>query len=96
MNLVFHPEAESEFLEAIEYYEEREPGLGEDFAVEVYEALDRTVAYPEAWPLVDSDVRRALVSRFPYGLLYSADGDVLFIVAVMHLHREPDYWKTRV
>jgi hypothetical protein len=38
MSCSFHPEAEREFLEAIDYYEEREADLGFDFAVEVYAA----------------------------------------------------------
>ena len=41
MNYSFHPEAEKEFLEAIDYYEEREENLGFDFAVEVYAAIRR-------------------------------------------------------
>ena len=45
MKYSFHPEAEAEFVQAIEYYEECEAGLGYDFAVEVYSAIERTMAY---------------------------------------------------
>ncbi|WP_291991732.1 type II toxin-antitoxin system RelE/ParE family toxin [Candidatus Accumulibacter sp. ACC003] len=95
MKYAFHPEAETEFLHAIDYYEECEPGLGYDFAVEVYSAIERTIAYPMAWPSLAEDVRRSLVRRFPYGILYSQQDDVLFVVAIMHLRREPDYWQPR-
>jgi plasmid stabilization system protein ParE len=91
----FHPEAEAEFVQAIEYYEECEAGLGYDFAVEVYSAIERTMAYPKAWPIIEEDIRRSLVRRFPYGILYAEEDEELFIVAVMHLHRDPDYWKHR-
>jgi len=50
MNYFFHPEAEEEFLGAIEYYEQREENLGRDFAVEVYAAISRAAAFPNAWP----------------------------------------------
>lgn len=96
MRYSFHPEAETEFVQAIEYYEECEASLGYDFAVEVYSAIERTMAYPKAWPIVEEDIRRSLVRRFPYGILYAEEREELFIVAVMHLHRDPDYWKHRV
>jgi plasmid stabilization system protein ParE len=92
----FHPEAEAEFVQAIEYYEECEVGLGYDFAVEVYSAIERTMAYPKAWPIIEEDIRRSLVRRFPYGILYAEEDEELLIVAVMHLHRDPDYWKHRI
>jgi plasmid stabilization system protein ParE len=92
----FHPEAEAEFVQSIEYYEDCEVGLGLDFAAEVYSAIERIMAHPKAWPVLEENIRRSLAKRFPYGVLYAeADGE-LFIVAVMHLHRDPDYWKARV
>lgn len=96
MKYSFHPEAEAEFVQAIDYYEECEVGLGYDFAVEVYSAIERTKAYPKAWPIIEEDIRRSLVRRFPYGILYTEEADELFIVAVMHLHRDPDYWQHRI
>ncbi|MBI4651961.1 type II toxin-antitoxin system RelE/ParE family toxin [Candidatus Desantisbacteria bacterium] len=96
MNYSFHPEAEEEFIEAINYYEEKESGLGYDFAIEVYLTIERTIAFPKAWPIIEDDIRRSLVQRFPYGILYSEDKEKIYIVAVMHLHREPEYWKYRI
>lgn len=95
MNYWFHPEAEKEFNQAIEYYEKIEAGLGYDFAVEVYATIQRSVIYPKAWPILANDIRRSLVSRFPYGVLYSIEPESIFILAVMNLHRDPDYWKKR-
>jgi plasmid stabilization system protein ParE len=95
MKWSFHPEAETEFYEAIDYYEECEPGLGEDFAIEVHATIQHILTYPETWPTLEGDVRRCLTSRFPYGVLYSIEPAGIFILAVMHLHRDPDYWKHR-
>ena len=96
MKYSFHPEAEAEFVQAIDYYEDCEAGLGYDFAVEVYSAIERIMAHPKAWPILEEDMRRSLVRRFPFGIIYAAIDEELFIVAVMHLHRDPDYWKQRI
>jgi toxin ParE1/3/4 len=95
MTFSFHPEAEAEFLEAIEYYEERERGLGYDLSIEVFATIQNIITYPSAWPVVEEGVRRCLVNRFPYGVIYSIEQDEIFILAVMHLRRHPDYWKSR-
>ncbi|WP_328983628.1 type II toxin-antitoxin system RelE/ParE family toxin [Thiorhodovibrio winogradskyi] len=63
MNFSFHQEAEKELNEAIDYYEDIEPGLGYDFALEVRSAIDRLVDFPKAWAVLDSDVRRSLVKQ---------------------------------
>ena len=96
MKYVFHPEAEAEFLAAIDYYEGCEPGLGYDFSIEVHSTIGNILSFPKAWPILEEDIRRCLTRRFPYGIVYSQDGDVIFILAVMHLHRDPDYWKDRL
>lgn len=95
MSYWFHPDAESEFNQAVDYYEEIEAGLGYDFAVEIYATIQRSLTYPSAWPILEGDIRRCLVRRFPYGVLYSIEPNGLYILAVMNLHRDPDYWKPR-
>jgi plasmid stabilization system protein ParE len=95
MSYRFHPEAEVELNLSIDYYESIEPGLGYDFAIEVYDTIARIVEFPKAWTVLDGDVRRSLVKRFPYGVLYSEDAGDILILAVMNLHRAPDYWKHR-
>jgi plasmid stabilization system protein ParE len=96
MTYHFHPEAEEEFLGAIDWYEEHEENLGLDFAREVYAAIGRAAEHPSAWPVLQGEVRRCQTRRFPYGLLYSEEPDGIFILAVMHLHRDPGYWKRRL
>jgi hypothetical protein len=77
------------------WYESREPGLGLDFAAQVHAAIQRALTFPLAWQEMGNDIRRALVHRFPYGVLYVPDQDQMFIIAVMHLHRQPGYWQGR-
>jgi len=95
MTFSFHPEAEKEFENALEYYEACERGRGEEFYLEVHAAIDRILSFPQTWPVLAGEVRRCLVHRFPYGVLYSVEPDGVFILAVMHLRRDPDYWKRR-
>lgn len=96
MNYSFHSEAEEEFLNAIDYYEEHKFGLGSEFAIEVHSTIENIISFPTAWPLLEYDIRRSLTQRFPYGIIYSIEKDLIFILAVMHLHREPEYWKSRI
>jgi hypothetical protein len=95
MEYSFHPEAELELVEAVDYYNACENGLGYDFSIEVYTAICRAVSQPKAWQVLKHGVRRSLVNRFPYGILYSIEKNEIVILAVMHLHRKPNYWKKR-
>ena len=96
MKFSFHPEAEAEFYAAIDYYEDCKVNLGYDFAIEVYESIDRIISFPEAWCILESEIRRILVNRYPYGIIYSIEEKEILILAIMHLNREPDYWKDRI
>lgn len=95
MNYSFHPEAETEFNEAIRFYDNCQTGLGLDFANEVRSAIQQIVNHPFAWPVLEGEVRRCLIFRFPYGILYYPEPNHVLLLAVMHLHRDPDYWKHR-
>lgn len=59
MKYAFHPEAKAEFLAAIDYYEVCEPGLGADFAIEVHSTIENLVRFPNAWPILENDIRRS-------------------------------------
>jgi hypothetical protein len=92
----FHPDAELEFKDAIEYYESCQNRLGYEFALEVYETVNRVIANPNAWQLINENMRRTLVNRFPYGIIYAIRNNEILILAVMHLNRKPNYWERRI
>jgi hypothetical protein len=96
MKYFFHPEANEEFLEAINYYNECESGLGFIFMDEVEAAIDRIIKFPKTWTKLSNNTRRCLTRRFPYGIIYQEIEDRIIIIAVMHLHREPGYWEKRI
>lgn len=95
MNVNFHPDAAAELEEAFDYYEDCQIGLGKQLIQEVETATQLVQDYPLAWAIVGGSVRRMLIRRFPFGLLYSVNQNEIFILAVMHLNREPNYWKNR-
>ncbi len=95
MRVVSHPEADQELEAAALWYEERQPGLGDDFLDEFERTLRRIVAEPERWRKIRGDNRKLNFQRFPYAIVYSVSTDTLYIKAVMHLHRRPFYWLRR-
>lgn len=95
MKCFFHPEAEIEFNKAIDYYEECNQNLGLEFATEIYLIIQRILNFPKAWQILDSDIRRCLTNRFPYGVIYYQKNNEIVILAVMQLNRKPYYWENR-
>lgn len=96
MKYSFHPAAKLELNEAVDYYEECKSGLGIEFAKEVYSTIYRIIQYPQAWFRLSKNTRRCLTNRFPYGVIYQILDNKIYITAVMHLNRKPDYWKKRI
>ena len=92
----FHPEAESEMVEAAKYYSMQQSELGVRFISSVQEAVNRIYLFPLLYPVMELDVRRSLVNTFPFGILFRVFPNMIVIIAVMHLNREPDYWKNRL
>lgn len=88
--------AEEELNEAARFYDERSAGLGGDFLEEVEKTVWSIAAHPSSGVRVSGNIRRRLLRRFPYGVLYAREPDSIVIVAIMHLNREPGYWKKRL
>ncbi len=91
----FHPEAEAEFIAAAQRYEGQAQNLGADFISAVERSYRRLLTFPESGHPFGIRLRRVLVPGFPYGLLYRAEADQIFIVAVAHVRRRPGYWRHR-
>ena len=95
MGIVFSKLAKQELDDAAHYYEIEFRGLGKKFRRDVRQAATRISTYPEAWSVERGDVRKCLLHKFPYKLLYSVEEDHTVILAVAHQHRKPDYWIER-
>ncbi len=81
--------------EAAQYYELESPGLGVAFLKEVERCLELIADHPEAGTILRGSVRRRLLRRFPYALLYKIKPDGIRVLAVMNLKRRPTYWVGR-
>ena len=95
MHVVFSPEAQQEFEETEHYYNLQVPQLGNQFRKEVRAALPRIRTWPLSCPTEQGEIRRLTLSRFPYKLLYSVESDHIYVIALAHQHREPNYWVER-
>ena len=91
----FHRLAERELDDAALYYERETPGLGITFLDEIEKCVEAIVRTPNAGTKVRGQVRRRLLRRFPYGILYSVQADGIRILAIMNLKRRPTYWVGR-
>ena len=89
-------EAEAELDEAVAHYEALSAGLGAEFAADIRAGLALIEEYPDGWQLLGRRVRRYRLRRFPFGLVYAPLHPEIVVVAVMHLHRRPGYWKERL
>ena len=95
MRVIFSKFAKLELEDAVHYYELEYSGLGRRFKEEVGVAAMRIADHPQAWSIERGDVRKCLLHKFPYKLLYSIEEGHIFVLAVAHQHRRPDYWVER-
>ncbi len=96
MKIRFLAPAVQELDDAFEWYEDQMPKLGHEFLSEIQEAETRILTWTESNSKIGPHLRRCLVRRFPFGLIYGIDDQTIVIVAVAHLHRKPFYWTGRI
>lgn len=89
------PRAENDIQSAFEWYESQRPGLGDEFLAAVRERLEAVRSLPESSPVIYRDVRRAVVSRFPYLIFYVVRPRRIAVLAVLHHARNPAVWPRR-
>jgi len=95
MTIILHEEAENEYFESIGFYEIQEPGLGHRFGEEVTAYIEQIAENPELARQRPGGYRRVNLSIFPHYIAYIVRGNIIWIVAIAHGHRRPEYWKER-
>ena len=96
--LVVRPEVDADLLEAEQWYEEQQEGLGRKFL----RAARQTMARLPRNPLLHrvrhrrKQVRWAYPRRFPYRIIFRVIGDTVVIYAVIHAARHDREWRRRV
>lgn len=96
MNVEFLKLAEQELYDTQSYYENQQEKLGVLFKETIYKTLNRIVEFPMIYKEIKIDIRRCVVHKFPYSILYSIETDKILVIAIANQHRKPDYWVGRI
>ncbi|MCF8455003.1 MAG: type II toxin-antitoxin system RelE/ParE family toxin [Bacteroidales bacterium] len=88
--------ASNELEDAVEYYDDKVKGLGKKFKEEIKSGIKRIREHPQMWQEEKYGIRRYLLYRFPFKILFSIEKDYILIVAIAHCHRRPNYWINRI
>lgn len=94
--VLFSPAARAELIDAQDWYENEAHGLGRRFRAAVDTVVERMSANPRQFPVIYKSIRRALVRRFPYALMFVIEADeTLTVIACFHGSRDPVHWHGR-
>ncbi|MES2779912.1 MAG: type II toxin-antitoxin system RelE/ParE family toxin [Bacteroidota bacterium] len=93
--LVVTEHAATELVESKKFYNKRVQGLGKEFEKEVISSLDSILAKPFTHPEVETEIRKAVLKRFPFVILYTVENTVIVILHVFHTSRNPNIWKAK-
>jgi toxin ParE1/3/4 len=96
VQLIFLSIARDELAEAKLFYNRQQHGLGESLKRAAETAARLIKERPLSWQIEIDPVRRFILDRFPYKMLYIIRAEQIVVIAVAHQHRRPDYWIDRV
>jgi plasmid stabilization system protein ParE len=94
--VVARPEVVGDIQEAYSWYETERVGLGEELLSELRQVLDRMAEHPTMYEEIKSGIRRAVLNRFPYLVIYRVMADTIEIISVIHGSRHDRHWKKRL
>lgn len=96
MNVRFLTLAQHEVDDAVFWYNNQAEDKGDEFLDELDRAVRLAKSFPLGFTEIEPDVRRCLLARFPYALIYGIEAETIVVIAVAHLHRQPGYWADRL
>ncbi|MBL4773092.1 MAG: type II toxin-antitoxin system RelE/ParE family toxin [Alcanivoracaceae bacterium] len=88
--------AQFEIEDSKDYYNLHQAKLGEVFKKDVQDSIDRIIESPILYPEIMRPIRRCLLHRFPFGIMYAINNDTIVVLAVVHQSRKPFYWVDRL
>jgi len=95
-SLIIRPEAEADLADAYDWYERQREGLGAEFLSSVNDGMKLIRGNPRLFPVIRKEAHRALIHRFPYGILFVIHGEIVSVVGVFHASRDPKSWDERL
>lgn len=93
--LLFHPDISNEIKGSFDWYEEKSQGLGVRFVTELESAYEAISYSPHTWSPFENEFQRYILAKFPFSVIYKEENESVFIIAVMHNSRKPNYWLER-
>jgi plasmid stabilization system protein ParE len=91
----FRQDAETDVADAAAWYENQSAGLGAEFLDEILAACNIIAENTQMYPVLHRGTRRAVIHKFPFGIYYRVENDLVTVVGVMHASRDPNKWKKR-
>jgi plasmid stabilization system protein ParE len=91
----FRQDAETDVADAAAWYENQSAGLGAEFLDEILATCNIIAENPQMYPVLHRGTRRAVIHKFPFGIYYRVENDLVTIIGVMHASRDPNQWKKR-
>lgn len=95
MQVVLSKYAKLELDNAVAFYNIEQKGLGNLFKEEIKSSFRLISRHPVLWSEITSDIRKFVLHKFPYKILYSVKNDHILVLAIAHQHQKPDYWVDR-
>ncbi len=96
MKISFIEPAYLESKDAIDYYNQEISNLGDKFYQELMSTITLIEKFPQIWSKNSEHTRKAILKIFPFNIIYTVWNKEIYIIAVAHQHREPDYWIERM
>ena len=93
--LIAQPQADLDIEATYRWYESEHLGLGIEFLNELRSTYDRIIQGPLKYQELGSEIRRALIHRFPYAVYFAVEVQTVIVLAVLHASRDPAEWQRR-
>lgn len=96
INLQFHPEVYEDIKESYDWYENQILGLGDKFIEDLENGYVSIENFPNTWANFQYGFKRYILNKFPYSILYKQNNNIIYIIAIMHNSRKPNFWMNRL
>ncbi|MEI6231708.1 MAG: type II toxin-antitoxin system RelE/ParE family toxin [Planctomycetota bacterium] len=91
-----HQKVRTDLVSSATWYNREQPGVGQRFIDEVQFTYEKIRERPTSWPSRGKGIRYCPVKDFPFNVVYTERPNTIWIVAVAHRSRRPDYWQMRL
>ncbi|RLA06733.1 MAG: type II toxin-antitoxin system RelE/ParE family toxin [Gammaproteobacteria bacterium] len=93
--MLFHPDTEKDIKKSYLWYKKQSSHLGDDFLNELEQSYKLIKEQPNMWLNIRDGYKKFNLNKFPFSIIYKIDNSIIYVVAIMHQKRQPDYWINR-